>query len=65
MAFNIERFEVFSTLEKKYAPINLHRRLPGVCEDQIMDMSKVSRWVMLFSSGDSDANDKPHLRASY
>ena len=46
-------------MRKKIAPNNIHRRLLKVYGDKTVDVSKVRWWVARFSSGDSDAKDKP------
>ena len=47
---------------EKTAPSDIHRHLPNVYGDQTVDVSKVRRWVVCFSSGDSDVKDKPPSR---
>jgi len=44
---------------EKIAPNDIHRRLLNVYGDQTVDVSTVRRWVVHFSSGDSDVKDKP------
>ena len=44
---------------EKIAPNDIHRRLLNVYGDQTVDVSTVRRWVVRFSSGDSDVKDKP------
>ena len=44
---------------EKIAPNDIHRCLLNVCGDQTVDVSTVRRWVVCFSSGDSDVKDKP------
>jgi len=43
---------------EKFAPNDTHRRLMYIYEDQTVDVSTVRRWVVRFSSGDSDVKDK-------
>jgi hypothetical protein len=42
---------------EKIAPIDIHRRLLNVYGEQTVDVSTVRRWVVRFSSGDSDVRD--------
>jgi hypothetical protein len=44
---------------EKIAPNDIDRCLLNVYGDQTVDVSTVRRWVARFSSGDSDAKDKP------
>jgi len=44
---------------EKIAPYDIHRCLLNVYGDQTVDVSTVRRWVVRFSSGDSDVKDKP------
>jgi len=44
---------------EKIAPNDIHRHLMNVYGDQTVDVSTVRRWVVRFSSGDSDVKDKP------
>jgi len=41
------------------APNDIHRRLLNVYGDQTVGVNAVSRWVVRFSSGDSDVKDEP------
>ena len=41
------------------APNDIHRRLLNLYGDHTVDVSTVRLWVARFSSGDSDAKDKP------
>jgi len=41
---------------------NIHQHLLNVYGDQTVDVSTVRRWVVRFSRGDSDAEDKPRSR---
>jgi hypothetical protein len=43
----------------KIAPNDIHQRLLNVYGDQTVDVSTVRRWVVRFSSGDSDVKDRP------
>jgi hypothetical protein len=45
---------------EKIPPNDIHRRLLNVYGDQTVNVSTVTLWVARFSSGDSDAKDKPH-----
>jgi len=44
---------------ERIAPIDIHRRLLNVYGALTVDVSTVRRWVVRFSSGDSDVKDKP------
>jgi hypothetical protein len=43
----------------KVARSDIYRRLLNVYGDQTVNVSTVRRWVVRFSSGDSDVKDKP------
>jgi hypothetical protein len=47
---------------ERIAPVDIHRCLLNVCGDQTVDVSIVRRWVVRFSSGDSDVRDRPRSR---
>ena len=44
---------------KKTAANDIHRGLLNVYGDQTVDFSTVRRWLVRFSSGDSDVKDRP------
>ena len=44
---------------EKMAPIDIHRHLLNIFEDQTVNMSAVRWWVVRFSSGDGNMKDKP------
>ena len=44
---------------EKMAPIDIHRHLLNIYEDQTVNMSAVRWWVVRFSSGDGNMKDKP------
>jgi hypothetical protein len=46
-------------LAEKMAPIDIQQRLLNVYGDQTVDVSRVRRWVVSFSSGDRDVSDRP------
>ena len=48
-----------SSIRKKIAPSDIHRRLLNVYGDEIVDVSTVRRRVARFSSGDRDLKDEP------
>jgi hypothetical protein len=48
---------------EKIAPIEIHRRLLNVYGDQTVDVSTVRRWVLHFSSGDSDVRQTTFWKA--
>jgi hypothetical protein len=49
---------------EKIAPNDIHRCLLNVYGDQTVDVSSVRRWVVRFSSGDSEVKDKLHFELS-
>jgi len=54
-----QRYVIEFLHAEKIAPNDIHRRLLNVYGDQTVDVSTVRRWVVRFSSGDSDVKDKP------
>ena len=52
-------------MRKKIALNDIHWRLRNVYGDQTVDVSTVRRWVVRFSSGGSDVQDKPRSGRSY
>ena len=44
---------------EKMAFIDIHQRLLNVYGDQTADVSTVRQWMVRFSSGDSNVEDKP------
>ena len=44
---------------KKMAPTDIHQCLLNVCGKQTVDRSTVRRWVVCYSSGNSNVKDKP------
>ena len=45
---------------EKVAPTDIHCLLLNVYGDQSVDVNTVRQWVVCYSNGDSDVNDKPH-----
>jgi len=51
-----------SSMQKKMTPTDMHWPSLKVCRDHGVDGSTVRRWVLRFSSGNSNMRDKPHSR---
>jgi hypothetical protein len=50
-----------ASMQKKIAPVDIHRCLLNIYEDQTVGMRTSRWWVARFSNSGSDVSDSPHF----